>query len=294
MQNILNVLKESFIEITNLLRHHNSLELSEITNNSNATGDKIKKLDFMSNVLIKNKLLTCKNIRTIASEEEDTLLETDNREGDYMVSYDPIDGSSNIGVNITVGTIFCIFKYNNNQISDGRNIVMSGYSLYGSSTQLVLGYIDKVHKLDLFILNKNNEFILVKPNHKMPREGNQYAINHCNQYKWINTNITIFIESLIKKNKTQRWVGSLVADAHRTLIKGGVFIYPITSNLINGKIRLIYEAYPMAFIFKCAGGYSYDETKCILNKPFPNNIHEKTSILLFGKYEFNLYKNLTY
>ena len=289
MENILNSLKLPFIAINELLRYSNSLELGSETSSNNSSGDFIKKLDDLANTLIKDSLIENKNVRAIASEEDNDIIITKNTLGKYLVSFDPIDGSSNIDANITVGTIFCIFKYEKEKIKDGNNIVMSGYCLYGSSTQLIVASQNTVN---MFILNKNNEFELFNKDHKMPIDGKQYSINHSNNNRWINIKIAEYTSTLISKGKTQRWVGSLVADAHRTIIKGGVFLYPIDSKQPNGKIRLIYEAYPMAYIFKCVGGYSSNEFQCILDIKFPTNIHEKTSLILFGKNEYGIFKNI--
>ena len=150
--------------ITELLKNSNLLIMGAEVGN-NISGDKVKKLDLEANNYIKNIFLNCNLVRTITSEEEENLVFTKFSNAPYMISFDPIDGSSNIDVNITVGTIFCIYRYdNNNNIMSGRNIFMSGYTLYGSSSQLILAYYNN---LCIYSLIKNN-YQLIKNNLKIP------------------------------------------------------------------------------------------------------------------------------
>lgn len=281
---IIKLLEASFKEIDNLLRFSNSSKLSEITE-TNCSGDNVKKLDEIANNIIKENLKKSKNIRLIASEEEDNII-INNPEGNLMITYDPIDGSSNIKNNITVGTIFCLFKYDNDEMS-GKNIIMAGYCLYSSCTKLILCL---ENKMNIYQLNSKGDFTLVRDNHKIPVIGSSYAINQANQKKWCSDRISEYVQKMILHKKTQRWVGSLVADAHRIIMSGGVFMYPSDSKNKNGKIRLLYEAYPMAYIFKCGGGFSSDGDNCILDLKFPDNIHQKIPIFLFSKTEYELYQ----
>lgn len=281
--NIINTLQPCFIEIANLLRYSNSFEMSTSTNNKNKSNDEVKKLDFIANEILIKSLKKCKNIKYIASEEEDDFILV-NDDGKYLVSFDPIDGSSNIKNNITVGTIFAIFKYSKNM--SGKDIISAGYCLYGGSTTLILSIKDTTN---IYLLNKESKFTILVADYKMPIKGPSYAINESSRSLWISDIIPKYINILIGENKTQRWVGSLVADAHRIITSGGVFMYPGNKNSPFGKIRLVYEAYPMAFVFKCCGGFSSNVTKCMLDLPFPNNLHQKVPILLFGKTEKELY-----
>ena len=183
-----------------------------------------------------------------------------------MVCFDPLDGSSNIDSNITVGTIFAIYDLsesdNNTPLSDilknGNSIVCAGYCLYGSSTQFILA----TNRVQLFLL-KNQQFKLIHDNLKIKEKGNIYSINESNKHKWIGDKNQQFIEKLLDEKYTARWVGSMVTDCHRTLIKGGLFSYPENKKDTDGKIRLLYEAYPFAYIFKIAGGDSYNGKKYI-------------------------------
>ena len=286
MDEILVNLKYSCYEISKLMRETDPIRLSKITNDNNKSGDDVKKLDILSNEILKKNLLKCKNIRMIGSEEEDEFIYTENEDGDYLVCFDPLDGSSNIDSNITVGTIFVIYSIKKG-LYDGNSIVCSGYCLYGSSTQLIIG----TNKIEMYLL-KDSKFILIEDNLKIKEKGNMYSINESNKNKWIGDFDKKLINNLIDKNYTSRWVGSMVTDCHRTLIKGGIFGYPKNKKDTNGKIRVLYEAYPLAYIFKLAGGDSSDGEKNILDIKFPKNIHQKTAVYLGSQYEMNIFKEL--
>ena len=199
-----------------------------------------------------------------------------------------LDGSSNIDVNITTGTIFAIYKFKDGKIQSGRNIVAAGYCLYGGSTQLVLADEKGVNMYQLI----NNNFEIIKENIKVRVIGSTYAINESNKHIWIDSRYKKITESLINKNYTARWVASLVADAHRTLLKGGFFAYPGDKRNSNGKIRLLYEAYPFAYIYEKARGYASNGKINLLDVDFPKNIHQKTPIILSSKFEFDIFNDL--
>ena len=279
---ILSKLSKSIMEISYLIRKSSPLDLSSVLGSENPSGEQVKKLDIDSNNILKKNLSSVKSIKYLASEEDDEKIEI-NKEGKYLVSFDPLDGSSNIDCNITVGTIFCVFEYDNNKLIDGRNIVMAGYSLYGGSTQLV---VCKYGKVDIFSLDEiSDKWSMIFTNYKMKDQGNIYSINE--SYKTIyNNKYNEYIDSLIDEKYNMRWVGSLVADFHRTLIKGGIILYPANKKNKKGKIRLVYEAYPLAYIIEKADGMSYDgNLKSILNVPFPKDIHQRTPIFFGSEYE---------
>ena len=284
---IINTLQKCFIEISELIRFTDSSELGELMELENKSGDVIKKLDYISNKIFIDNLKLCKNVKYIASEEEDDLVSA-NEDGKYLVSFDPVDGSSNIKNNITVGTIFCVFQYNKNM--SGKDIIMAGYCLYGNSTTLTL-CLD--NRMNHYILNKEHKFKLLNENYKIPIEGKSYGINESNRKKWTSKIVSKLINKFIELGKTQRWVGSLVADAHRVIMTGGSFSYPEDKKNKNGKIRLVYEAFPMAYIFSCGGGYSSNGSESILNLSFPNdNLHLQTPTYLFSQKEFDLFISL--
>ena len=287
MNIIVNLLEDCFLEIDNLMKNNNSLKLGNHINESNISGDDVKKIDIISNIILKEKLEGCSDIRAIGSEEENELYYTKHKKGSYLVCYDPLDGSSNIDVNITTGTIFAVYKYENNIIKDGHNIVMSGYCLYGGALQYVIAKDNMVSMYQY--LPKKNIFELLVDNIKMKKNGSIYSINESNKYKWDDIYDNI-IDILIKEKYSARWVGSLVADGHRTLIKGGFFAYPGNNKNKDGKIRLLYEAYPFAYIFKLAGGFASDGEIDLLDISFPKELHQKTAIILSSDYEMTIFK----
>ena len=294
-EHILVTLKECCIEISKLIRQGDSENMETEIHSLNKTGDQVKKLDIISNEILKDHLIQSKYIRAIASEEDDDVIQTEYPEAPYLVCFDPLDGSTNIGVNITVGTIFAIYKYNNqNQITNGHDIEMAGYCLYGGSTQLIIAdaHQHQHNTVRLYMLYEDKDFILLNPTLKIPNKGNIYSINESNRYKWLDKRFNDVVEQFIKEGKTTRWVGSLVADAHRTLLKGGFFSYPSNQTNPDGKLRLLYEVYPFAFIFKVAGGCSSDGDTNILDIPFPTNIHQKISTILSSKYEMDIWTSL--
>jgi fructose-1,6-bisphosphatase I len=295
LDEILNCLKNCFIIISEHIRNNNNnnKKIYDIKK-ENKSGDNVKFLDLLTNNIIKDKLSKLETVRYIVSEEEENMIKL-NKTGKYMVSYDPLDGSSNIDVNITVGTIFGIYRVREDgYIKSGRDIVFSGYCLYGGSTELVYAskYIENGLQMEILI-NKHNKCIweISRKNYIMPTKGNIYSINESNKYKWYNKSWENLINEFIKNKYTTRWIGSLVADAHRTLIKGGFFAYPINKSNPTGRIRLLYESYPMAYVFEKAQGIGSNGEKLILDLECPSedNLHIKTQIILSGKNEFDMY-----
>ena len=287
LHNIFNEIKNTVRDIAYLMRKSNPCNLGSQIGLDNTSGDQVKQLDIESNNIMKNYLAQCSSIHKMASEEDEHTTVV-NPNGSYFVSFDPLDGSSNIDSNITTGTIYCVFKYNNNKkLINGRQIVMAGYSVYGSSTLLVNCINEQVQILGLN--PDNNRWIVLENDYKMRLNGKIYAINESNKYRY-NSYINQYIGTLINNSYTARWVGSLVADVHRTLIKGGIVMYPGNTSHPNGKIRLLYEAYPMAYIMKGGGGMSSDGVTCLLDVDFPleNNIHNKTPIFVGSKQEMKL------
>ena len=293
---VIDIIKHCCKKISNIIKNSDSIELSTLSEQYNLSGDNAKKLDIIANSILKSELEKCELIRKIGSEEEEEIYNTPYVNAPYLICFDPLDGSSNIGVNITTGTIFALYKYNNNVITDGNNIILAGYCLYGGSTQLIIA--DK--QVNMYQLKKtsniNNEkdFILISESMKVPHKGNYYAINESNKYIWHDKRNGIIGDKLINEGYSARWVASLVADAHRTIIKGGFFSYPTNNKNINGKIRLLYEAYPFAYIFKIAGAKSLNGkgNTPLLDVPFPENCHQKTPIILSSPYEMNLFLSI--
>ena len=228
----------------------------------NVHGEEVQKLDELANDMFVRTMEHGGHLAAMASEEMDDIIHVDGRypKGKYVLLFDPLDGSSNIDVNISVGTIFSILR-----VADGRNVtakdflrpgmeqVCAGYILYGSSTMLVYTTGHGVHG---FTLDPSvGEFFLSHEDIKTPERGKIFSINEGNSRHWLPGTVQ-YIEKIKSNGKdmTARYVGSLVADFHRNLLKGGVFLYPADRKSTRGKLRLLYEANPLAFIVEQAGG----------------------------------------
>ena len=286
--NIVKTIQNCCIQISDLIRTKHTGDLSSIMTDSNISGDEVKQLDILSNQILVDDLIKCNDVKTVGSEEEDHLVYTNNKDAKYLVCFDPLDGSSNIDCNITTGTIFGIYEYKNDIIENGHNLVAAGYCLYGGATQFIIANDSGVKMYNLY----HNTFELMNDDLKMKNKSNVYSINESNKHRWTDRRFKAYVESCITNNYTARWVGSLVADAHRTIIKGGFFAYPADTKSTNGKLRVLYEAYPFAYIFEKAGGHSSNgELKSLLDLPFPKDIHQKTPLILSDIYEYPVFES---
>jgi fructose-1,6-bisphosphatase I len=246
------------------------------TDTVNIQGEVVKMLDIITNNMFIESLSSIDSIYGLISEELEKPVDL-NMNAPYIVAFDPLDGSSNIDANINIGSIFAIYQKTSNYKLSGKNIVAAGYCLYGPATILVIGTNNAVNG---YTLNKN-QFILTHPTIKL---GNQliYSVNEGNRYQWTNYNITTFVDDIKKLPKpySLRYIGSMVADVHRTLLYGGIFMYPGLQSFTSGKLRYLYEVAPMAFIIELAGG------KAIINRSVdalsltPDSIHQRTPIFL--------------
>lgn len=255
----------------------------------NIQGEQVQKLDLYANDQFIAALQSGGEVAAIASEEDDDIVVLEGRaaHGKYLVCMDPLDGSSNIDVNISVGTIFSIYKRDDNATGPvtrdefykkGSEQVVGGYVIYGSSTMLVYTTGKGVNG---FTLDPSiGEFCLSHPNIKTPSNGGIYSINEGN----INSvsqgikdyvNFCQQLNEAGKRTHTARFMGSLVADFHRNLLKGGIFIYPATADAPKGKLRLLYECNPIAFIAEQAGAKATDGTMRVLDIE-PTELHQRT------------------
>ncbi|CCH58604.1 hypothetical protein TBLA_0A08140 [Henningerozyma blattae CBS 6284] len=290
---LLNSLQFAFKFISQTIRKSELINLLGLAGEgiSNATGDVQKKLDVLGDEIFINTMKGSKNVKLLVSEEQEDLIYFQNNAGTYVVCCDPIDGSSNLDAGVSVGTIVSIFKLKpgskgtlDDVLRYGHEMVAACYAMYGASTHLVLTTGSGV---DGFTLDNNlGEFILTHPDLKVPVQRSIYSINEGNSYYWTEQ-ITSFISSLKdpskqKDNKpyTARYVGSMVADVHRTFLYGGLFAYPCDKKSPNGKLRLLYEAFPMAFLMEQAGGKAVDDKGNRILDLKPNSIHDKSSIWL--------------
>jgi fructose-1,6-bisphosphatase I len=259
----------------------------------NVQGEKVKKLDVFADEAFITALSSGGECCAIASEEQEDIVTIDNpvsKDAKYVVAMDPLDGSSNIDVNVSIGTIFGIYRRTSlsgsgvkeDFLQKGTELVAAGYVVYGSSTMLVYTTGRGVNG---FTLDPSiGEFCLSHPNMKFPESGNLYSINQGN-YVHFPAGVKEYIKWCQEEDKSTnrpyslRYIGSLVADFHRNLIKGGVFIYPPTAASPKGKLRLLYEANPLAFIAEQAGGKASNGFKRILEIQ-PETIHQRTPLYI--------------
>jgi fructose-1,6-bisphosphatase I len=248
----------------------------------NIQNEDVQKLDLIANDIFIKAFRNNLNIDSILSEENESIIKL-NRGGDYLVAMDPLDGSSNIDVNIPVGSIFSVLENNpNGFLQKGESQQLACYVIYGTTTIMVFSLDNAVVG---FTLNTNlKEYILSHPDIKTPNTGSIFSINEGN-YNSIDKRIVKFINACKelnakgKRTHTGRFIGSLVADFHRNMLKGGIFIYPTTADRPKGQLRLIYECNPIAFIAKNSNAKSTN-LKIDILQVTPSDIHDRTSFVV--------------
>lgn len=257
----------------------------------NVQGEVVQKLDEFANETMKHALLRTGRVCLLASEEDEQPIPIPDGypTGKYAVLYDPLDGSSNIDVNVSIGTIFSIHRRVTEDrgpgtladcLQPGRRQVAAGYVLYGSSTMMVYTTGNGVHG---FTFDPTiGEFLLSHPDIRTPESGRYYSVNESNFPRWDPK-----VQQVVKRwkgvdggeTKNSRYIGSLVADFHRNLVAGGVFAYPGDRKSPSGKLRLLYECAPLAMIVEQAGGYASDGTRCILDIA-PEALHQRSPLFI--------------
>ena len=268
----------------------------------NVQGEVQQKLDIIANDQLIDGVKGCKSLAGLASEEMELPVAVRGT-GDYLLLFDPLDGSSNIDVNVSIGTIFSILKKQSPnaplQTSDfllsGRHQVAAGYVVYGPQTTMALTLGDGVV---MFTLNKETgEFLLIKDAVTISPSTKEFAINMSNMRHWAEP-VRRYVEECLAgttgvrdKDFNMRWIASMVADVHRVLSRGGVFMYPWDKRDPKkaGKLRLMYEANPMSFLVEQAGGASINGTQTIMDLQ-PTGLHERVSVMLGSKEEIDRLK----
>jgi fructose-1,6-bisphosphatase I len=266
----------------------------------NIQGEVVQKLDVLANHALLQCLGNRGNVAVMASEEneEPVVVQRDWQHGSYVVVFDPLDGSSNIDVNVSVGTIFSILRRERNPpqertalddvLQPGLEQVAAGYVVYGSSTMFVYTAKNGVNgfTLDPAI----GAYLISHPNIVMPAQGSTYSVNEANADSFpepYRRYLAHLRSGAAGRQYTSRYIGSLVADFHRTLLKGGIFLYPPTRSHPKGKLRLMYEANPIALLAEQAKGAASDGTQRILEKK-PQSLHERTTFLVGSKVEMEM------
>jgi fructose-1,6-bisphosphatase I len=262
---------------------------------ANVHGETQQKLDVIANDILMTCLGNRRTVAVVASEEDEepTILRRGVEGGKYCVVFDPLDGSSNLDVSVSVGTIFSILR-NQPDIADpvqtllqpGVQQVAAGYILYGSSTVFVL---TTGHGVDMFVLDSTiGSFVLVKRQLRIPDRHPSYSVNEANRRSFP-AGYGRYLDWAHANGYSSRYIGSMVADLHRILLKGGVFLYPPTTRNPDGKLRLMYEGNPMALIVEQAGGKAFVGSSCAGNggssmrrllEVQPSTIHQRTSVVI--------------
>jgi fructose-1,6-bisphosphatase I len=272
------------------------IDILGFTGEENIQGEAVKKLDIYANKTLTHIMKQGGHTCAVCSEEEEEFLPIEEKyeqnilHNKYIVHFDPLDGSSNIDANISIGTIFSIYKRISKNgpgtiedcLQKGTEQVAAGYCVYGSSSILVYTTGKGVHG---FTLDPSvGEFLLSYENMTIPKKSKTYSVNEGNYSKWTK-GMQNYIDYLKENHKesgrpySSRYVGSLVADFHRNLLYGGIFIYPADEKNKNGKLRLMYEANPLSFIVEQAGGRSSDGVNRILELE-PKTLHQRTPLFV--------------
>ncbi|GMM30218.1 fructose 1,6-bisphosphate 1-phosphatase [Martiniozyma asiatica (nom. inval.)] len=294
---LLNSLQYAFKFIAHTIRRAELVNLIGLYGQTNSTGDDQKKLDVIGDEIFINAMKGSGNVKVLVSEEQEDLIIFEGEEGKYAVCCDPIDGSSNLDAGVSVGTIFGVYKLQENSkgsikdvLRSGTEMVAAGYTMYGASAHLML---TTGHGVNGFTLDTHlGEFILTKPNLKITDDKKIYSVNEGNSYYW-SDNVKKYIASLKKPQKdtgkpySARYIGSMVADVHRTLLYGGIFGYPGDLKSKTGKLRILYECFPMALLLEQAGGQAINDKGERILDLVPKKIHERSGIWLGSESEIN-------
>ncbi len=263
------------------------LDITGEYGNKNVQGEEQQKLDVIANIRFTRSLRNGGQVCAIISEEDEEIIHL-NPHCRYVVAMDPLDGSSNIDVNVSIGTIFSIYRrvspvggpvQEEDVLQKGTNQVAAGYILYGSSTMMVYTTGHGVHG---FTLEPSlGEFMLSKADMKYPEGGNIYSINEGSWHSF-DEGTKQYVNDCKEKGLTARYIGSLVADYHRNMLKGGIYIYPATKKAPNGKLRLLYECNALAFIAEQAGGAATDGRQRVLEIE-PTAFHQRSPFYIGSK-----------
>lgn len=270
-------------EIAAVLRTAPIAGQTGLAGHTNVQGEAQKELDIVSNDIVLKHLRENAAVSILVSEELDEAVHFENQ-GRYMVATDPLDGSSNLDVNVTVGTIFSVLDAGGGLLQKGSAQLAAGYAAYGPATSLVLTFGTSTA---VFTLDAAGVWVLTADPVKVPAASAEYAINTARERFWDAATKGYAAENVAGetgpagKRHNMRWVGSMVADIHRILMRGGIFLYPLDSETVTkgGRLRLLYEANPMALLIEAAGGKSTTGTQRILDVA-PTGIHQRVPVIL--------------
>lgn len=270
------------------------VDILGLTGRTNIQGERVQKLDMYSHQIFSRVLSQSGFVCVLASEEEEDVINVPPGEklGTYAIAFDPLDGSSNIDANVSIGSIFGIYRRRSpngpgtieDLLRPGRELIAAGYILYGSSTMMLFSTGEGVHA---FTYDPSaGEFLLSHTNIQIPKRGKIFSVNEGNYNYWIDS-VREYIKYLKEPDKASnrpynaRYVGSLVADFHRTLLYGGIFLYPGSTTRPQGKLRVVYEAAPLAYIVEQAGGKAvFGGPGCLIRSIEPKTLHDRTPLFI--------------
>jgi len=292
LTHLLNSILTAVKAISTAVRRAGMTKMFGVAGHENTTGDKVQKLDILSNDLFINMLRSSYTVCAMVSEENENIIEVETeKQGKYIVYFDPLDGSSNIDCLVSIGSIFSIAKKTTDGpvtmkdvLQPGKDFVASGYALYGSATMVVVTTGNGVNG---FTLDPTiGEFLLTDPQMKIKPRGKIFSLNEGYAAQFSEP-LQQYLHSLKnpaagKSAYGARYIGSMVADMHRTIKYGGIFMYPANKSSPNGKLRLLYECNPMAHIVEQAGGIATDGKQRILDI-VPNQLHDRSPIFIGSK-----------
>ena len=291
LSGVLETIAAACAELAGILRLAPIAGQTGLAGHTNVQGEAQKELDVISNDIFIKHLRKNPDISILVSEELDEALHMENQ-GGFAVACDPLDGSSNLDVNVTVGSIFSILAVdakNPDLLQKGTKQLAAGYAAYGPSTSLVLTFGTAVV---CFTLDENGQFVLTKDGIAVPAASGEFAINTARERFWDDATKTYVTQNVAGetgpagKRYNMRWIGSMVADIHRILMRGGIFLYPLDSETTDkgGRLRLLYEANPMALIMEAAGGGATTGHGRILEVT-PTAIHQRIPVIVGSKDE---------
>ncbi|TNM59667.1 class 1 fructose-bisphosphatase [Aliirhizobium smilacinae] len=280
---VLRNIAEATRQISDKLRTSSLDGLTGSTEVTNVQGETQKPLDILSNDIMLEACRRSASVSFAVSEELDTEVAI-HADGKYAVIFDPLDGSSNLDVNVTVGTIFSVIRATtaDDILKSGRGQLIAGYAAYGPQTGLVLTIGQGVQ---MFTLNDEGVYMLTNADAKIVPEAKEFAINAARRSSWDDA-VAAYIEDAIDNGHNMRWVGSMVADTHRIFNRGGVFLYPADRNkpASGGRLRLLYEANPIGLLVEAAGGAAIIGTTTILDIE-PTSLHQRVPVIFGSKTE---------
>lgn len=297
---LMNAVQHACKVCANAIKKAGPCDLYGLAGTENSTGDEVKKLDIISNTIWVDCLKASGVCCLLVSEEDEhpIVIEEENKRGPFCVAFDPLDGSSNIDCNVSVGSIFSVYRRKEGStgpatvediLRPGSEMIAAGYSMFGAATELVITYGQGVFR---FALDSSiGEFLFVEEIKFKPDGGKKiYSCNEGNSKSW-DDSIKEYVKDCKTSGYAARYVGSMVSDVHRTLLYGGIFLYPADKKSKKGKLRVLYEGFPMAMITEQAGGVAstgmYMGSIQRILDVMPEHIHDRCPIIMGGARDVN-------